>query len=184
MSGAQTSAFADPNILLSTLSGAQTARVMQNQLLNQETAALMPYKVQEAQQQVGTADMAAVGQASQALLNNYPDEQSRAAAYPGIVADLQKQGFARNAPLAYPGEAALRTIIGRSLSVQEQYNLGLATDPNFAPQLRAILGGGTPAAPGGGGTGTATTLPIPGRGTGGPGASAQLPSEYLPYVME
>src|SRR5215469_7827258 len=177
MSGAQTSTFADPNILLSTLSGAQTARVTQNQLLNQETAALMPYKVQEAQQQVGTADMAAVGQASQALLNNYPDEQSRAAAYPGIVADLQKQGFARNAPSAYPGEAALRTIIGRSLSVQEQYNLGLATSPGLRAQ---IFGGGTPAAPGGGGTGTATMLPIPGRGTGGPGASAQLPPEYLP----
>src|SRR5215472_7552949 len=179
MSGAQTSTFTN-QLFDPMMARRQQASDLANQLAEQT----LPYKVQEAQQQVGAADMAAVGQASQALLNNYTDEQSRAAAYPSIVADLQKQGFARNAPSAYPGEAALRTIIGRSLSVQEQYNLGLATDPNFAPQLRAILGGGTPAAPGGGGTGTATTLPIPGRGTGGPGASAQLPSEYLPYVME
>src|SRR5215831_17416685 len=115
MSGTQVSSFAPANALYdapSVYSAAQQYNA--NQLL-------LPYKVQEAQQQVGTADMAAVGQASQALLNNYTDETSRAAAYPGIVADLQKQGFARNAPSAYPGEAALRTIIGRSLSVQEQY---------------------------------------------------------------
>src|SRR5215472_13330695 len=180
MSGAQTSTFADPNILLSTLSGAQTARVMQNQLLNQETAALMPYHVQEAQQQVGGNEIEMMARASQGLLS-LPDEASREAAYPGVVASLQQQGYARNAPAQYPGEARLRSIAMMGIPSVDLYKLQQA---NTA--LNAVWpgGGGTAAAPGGGGTSTATTLPIPGRGTGGPGASAQLPPEYLPYVME
>src|SRR5215472_4341913 len=180
MSGARTSTFADPNLLLSTLSGAQTARVMQNQLLNQETAALMPYRVQEAQQTTGAADMEMMARASQGLLS-LPDEASRAAAYPGVVASLQQQGYAKNAPSQYPGEARLRSIAMMGIPSVDLYKLQQA---NTA--LNAVWpgGGGTAAAPGGGGTSTATTLPIPGRGTGGPGASAQLPPEYLPYVME
>src|SRR5215831_14723355 len=135
MSGAQTSSFADPNVLLPTLSGAQTARVVQNQLLNQETAALMPYRVQEAQQTTGAADMEMMARASQGLLS-LPDEASRAAAYPGVVASLQQQGYAKNAPSQYPGEARLRQVAAMGLSLKDQYSLGVITPPGLADALQ------------------------------------------------
>ena len=148
MSGyANISAVPDNRILYDAASGATLLSNQRNQLLNQETAALMPYKVQEAQQQVGAADMAAVGQASQGLLTNYPDEASRAAAYPGIVADLQRQGFAKNAPSAYPGEVALKQLAGYAIPLAKQYELGIMVPPGLA---KALGGDQTPGAASGG----------------------------------
>ena len=183
MSGAQTSTFADPNLLLSTLSGAQTARVMQNQLLNQETAALMPYHVQEAQQQVGAQDTEMAARIAGTLMDPtlYPTTEARAAAYPGLISEAQSRGYLKNAPSVYPGDerAAALARMGIPSTDIYQWQMGRSANQALVPTAP-----GTAAAPGGGGTSTATTLPIPGRGIGGPGASAQLPPEYLPYVME
>lgn len=144
MSGAQTSTFAEPNILLRTLSGQQTADVLGQQIQNQQNQLLMPYRVQGAQQQVGAAEMDTMGRAAAGLLS-LPDENARAAAYPGEVQRLQALGFAKNAPAQYPGEAALRTFVGQALPVEKQYELGIITAPGSASaidQLNRIYGGG------------------------------------------
>ena len=71
MSGAQTSTFADPNILYKTLSGAGYQEVEQNRLLNQQRT-----------QDIGEKDMAMVGQAGASPLNL--NEDQAAAAYPQV----------------------------------------------------------------------------------------------------
>ena len=53
---------------------------------------------------LSNANMAQVGQAAAGLLSAYPDEASRAAAYPRVVGMLQSQGYALHAPSEYPGE--------------------------------------------------------------------------------
>ena len=63
-------------------------------------------------------EMDMMGRASQGLLN-LGDEQSRAAAYPGIVQQLQGMGFAKNAPATYPGRAALKQLVAQSMSVPD-----------------------------------------------------------------
>src|SRR5262249_49045040 len=180
MSGAQTSTFGDPNILLNTLSGMQTTNVLHNQLLNQYDQAGLPYRVQSAQQQVGEAEIEYLARASYGLLNNYTDEASRAAAYPGVVAALQQQGLAKNAPAEYPGEARLRQIAALGTPSSELYKLGQA---GLAIPTPGFAGGGAGgAAPGG--SSSSAMFAIPQRGPGGPGGSANMPPEYLPYVME
>jgi len=150
MSGAQTSTFADPNLLLSTLSGAQTARVMQNQLLNQETAALMPYHVQEAQQQVGAQDTEMAARIAGTLMDPtlYPTTEARAAAYPGLISEAQSRGYLKNAPSVYPGDerAAALARMGIPSTDLYQWQMGRSANQALVPTAP-----GSAAAPGGGG---------------------------------
>jgi hypothetical protein len=165
MSGyANINAFSDPNVLLQTLSGAQTANVQAQQIQNQYAPARNQLLLDEGAQQLGTNETNMMARAAQGLLDPsaYPDEASRAAAYPGVVADLQRNGFAKNAPTAYPGEATLRRVAGMGLSVPEQYQYGLVVPPGLAK----ALGGGQPP-PGGGGA----------TGGGGPDPVAAMPRE-------
>jgi len=123
MSGTQVSSFAPANILFDAASGATTASV-QNQLLrNDLLAKLAPYQVQQAQQQTGEAETEMMARAASGLLS-MPDEASRAAAYPSAVADLQRLGFAKNAPSIYPGETTLRRVAAMGIPSAEQWKYG------------------------------------------------------------
>ena len=148
MSGAQTSTFAPPNVLLNTLSGAQTAEVQQNQLMNQGK-----------QINISNANVKQVSRASAGLLSAYPDKASRAAAYPRVVGMLQSQGFAKQAPAQYPGEAALRAIVNMSIPAKDLYSSGAL----MTPAQQQLLNGTQPPTS----TPTATT----GSTTGTPGAT-------------
>lgn len=112
MSGTQVSSFGDPNLLLQTLSGAQTATVQRNQLLNQQT-----------QQTLGENEAEMLARASAGLLS-LPTEEARAAAYPQAVQQLRQYGFGKNAPETYPGEATLRRValLGTPSSKQAEWN--------------------------------------------------------------
>ena len=158
-----------PNQLFNPLMAGQQ-QAQQNQLQGQQL-------------DLANAGMAQVGQAAAGLLSAYPDEASRAAAYPRVVGMLQSQGVAMNAPQTYPGEGALRAIVNASIPAKDLYSSGAL----LTPAQQAALGqtGQT------GTTGTSTTgaaapssVPIPARGTGGPGASASAPTAWLPYFEE
>ena len=122
-----------------------------------------------ARQTIGANDIAMVGRAAGSLLNM--SESDAAAAYPGMIADLQRQGFARNAPSEYPGHAAVQGLVQRGLTVPEQYNSGLLTAPGVADALKAagqpltfgnngvVTGGGGAGAGAGGATGTLPETP-------------------------
>ena len=136
---------------------------------------------------LANANMAQVGQAAAGLLSAYPDEASRAAAYPRVVGMLQSQGVAMNAPSTYPGEGALRAIVNASIPAKDLYSSGAL----LTPAQQAALGqtgqtGTTSTAAPGTTTGAAapSSAPIPVRGTGGPGASASAPTAWLPYYEE
>jgi len=173
MSGTQVSSFAPANILFDAASGATTASV-QNQLLrNDLLQKLAPYQVQQAQQQTGEAETEMMARAASGLLS-MPDEASRAAAYPSAVADLQKLGFAKNAPSIYPGETALKRVAAmgtpsKDLFLQQQRMAALGG-------LNTALTGGQPAA------GGATPAAVPGYG--GARNSPVMPPEYEPYFQE
>ena len=167
------SGFAPQNALFNLPADIQAGQtIQQNQLLNQGK-----------QIDLANANMAQVGQAAAGLLSAYPDEASRAAAYPKVVGMLQSQGVAMNAPSTYPGEGALRAIVNASIPAKDLYSSGAL----LTPAQQAALGqtGQT------GTTGTSTTgaaapssVPIPARGTGGPGAAASAPTAWLPYYEE
>ena len=167
------SGFAPQNALFNLPADIQAGQtIQQNQLLNQGK-----------QIDLANANMAQVGQAAAGLLSAYPDEPSRAAAYPKVVGMLQAQGVAMNAPATYPGEGALRAIVNASIPAKDLYSSGALLTP--AQQVALGQTGQT------GTTGTSTTgaaapssVPIPARGTGGPGASASAPPEWLPYYEE
>ena len=146
MSGAQTSTFAPPNVLLNTLSGAQTAEVQQNQLMNQGK-----------QLDLSNANQAQVQAAAAGLLSGFTDEASRAEAYPKYVGMLQKDGYAMNAPAQYPGEAYLRAIVNQGIPAKDLYSSGALLTPAQQQFLN---------------TGTATSTPTTGATaqptTGGP----------------
>lgn len=167
MSGYQVSPFGDPNILYKSLSGLGTAEVQHNQLLNQAE-----------QQAIGGNEMEMMARASAGLLQ-LPDEAARAQAYPGAVASLQQQGFAKNAPSIYPGEMALRRLALMGTPSDKLYVQGLAaTDAtNFANRW-----GPNAAAPASGITTPATAPAVPSYG-GGPG-NVPVPPEYMPYFQE
>ena len=105
---------------------------------------------QEHQQSIGLADMATVARAAAPLLGM--SEADAAAAYPGIVADLQRQGFAKQAPSTYPGHAATQSLVQRGMTVPEQYQYGLLTAPGVTDALKAASGPLTSGNTGGGGT--------------------------------
>ena len=160
MSGAQTSTFADQNKLLeaNALQLQNYYAPERNRLLN----ATAEQNLVTARQAAAGTEMEHMGRASQGLLA-IPDEQARAAAYPGVVAQLQQYGFAKNAPTSYPGEAALKQIVANSLPVDKQFDLGLAGTSGLSDQLLKIYGGG-----GGGPPGQA----VPGGAYGQGGANA------------
>ena len=121
-----------------------------------------------ARQTIGANDIAMVGRAAGSLLNM--SESDAAAAYPGMIADLQRQGFARNAPSEYPGHAAVQGLVQRGLTVPEQYNSGLLTAPGVADALKAA---GQPLSFGNNGVVTG------GGGAGGPRASDAVGGDQI-----
>jgi len=182
MSGAQTSSFPTENELLAPqyLGIAQQQQAIRNQLA--------PYQVQEAQQDVGAKDIEMAARVAGTLMDPtlYPTTEARAAAYPGLIAQAQAGGYLKNAPPVYPGDERAAAIARLGLPSTELYKLQQQqAGMNAIWPVPAPAPGAPPGTTTGGGTGTATTTqPIPPRGTGGPGASASLPPEYLPYVME
>src|SRR4029077_16742676 len=153
------SAWAPSNILYDAASGqtllANQAQQIQNQYAPQRNQLLLD----EGQQRLGANEIEYMARASEGLLG-LPDEASRAAAYPGVVASLQRYGFAKGAPTEYPGEAKLRSIAAMGIPSAEQYKLG-----ESAADARGFgnrwLTGSTAAAPGGGqGGGAVTAGPI------------------------
>jgi len=169
MSGIVSPFAQNPNALLSMADIYKAADTHQNTLLQQQAS----------QQAIGANEIEYLARASSGLLE-LPDEQARAAAYPGAVAQLQQYGLAKNAPSAYPGEAALRRIASMGTSSADLYKLGANA------RAKASMLPDDAAAPGTGGATTAANpaLAIPARGTGGPGAGATLPTEWLPHFQE
>jgi len=172
-SSPQVSPGPDPNQLFDAAKVAQAGQAYQSNQLH----------MQGQQIDLSNANMAQVGQAAAGLLSAYPDEASRAAAYPRVVGMLQSQGYALHAPSEYPGEGVLRSMVNQSIPAKDLYSSGAL----LTPAQQAALGqtGQT------GTTGTSTTgaaapssVPIPARGTGGPGASASAPTAWLPYYEE
>ena len=103
MSGTQVSSFgnASQNTLFDPMMAGKQQE-QQNQLIGQ-------------QQTIASNNVAQVQQAAAGLLSAYPDEASRAAAYPQVVGFLQSQGFAKNAPATYPGEGVLRSLANQGI---------------------------------------------------------------------
>ena len=128
MSGAQTSTA--PNVLFDPLmAGRQQAQT--NQLAGQQL-------------DLSNANMDQVARASAGLLSAYTDEPSRAAAYPRVVGMLQSQGFAKNAPAQYPGEAVLRSLVNQSIPAKDLYSSGALMTPAQQQLLNST--GTTPSA--------------------------------------
>jgi soluble lytic murein transglycosylase-like protein len=166
MSGTQVSSFYPVNQLL-----VDNAQQIQNQYAPQRNELF----VQRAQQEIGGTEIEMLARGSQSLLA-LGDEAKMAEQYPSTVAELQRYGFAKNAPSVFPGRAALERIAAMGTSSEKQYERqGVAADwARF---------NGTPQAAGGatGQPGAVPAAPIPARGTGGPGATAQMPPEYLDH---
>ena len=163
------SPFPDQNALFDPAKAIETGQTIQQNQLH----------MQGQQIDLSNANMAQVGQAAAGLLSAYPDEASRAAAYPRVVGMLQAQGFAKNAPPTYPGEGVLRSLVNQSIPAKDLYSSGAL----LTPAQQAALGqagqtGTTSTAAPGTTTGAAapSSVPIPARGTGGPGASASAPT--------
>ena len=95
------------------------------------------YKQQSDQQQIGMTDMSVVARAAAPLLGM--SETDAAAAYPGIVADLQRQGFAKQAPSTYPGHAVTQSLVQRGMTVPEQIQGGFVTAPGVTDALKAAV---------------------------------------------
>ena len=91
--------------VVSTFPSMQDMLAPASQRMLQERNALLN---QKDQQEIQAADMEMVSRAS-AYLTTLPEDQ-RAAAYPGIVSDLQARGFAKRAPATYPGHAAIDAL--------------------------------------------------------------------------
>jgi hypothetical protein len=152
MSGAQTSTFAPPNVLLNTLSGAQTAEVQQNQLMNQGR-----------QLDLSNANMEQVSRVAAALLNE-PDPAKRAELYPRYVGSLQSQGYAMHAPATLPDEGTLQMLARQGTPSQTQAEWLANIQAN--KQYSSATGTQPPAQ---GSTGTGSTAPAgAGGGSAGP----------------
>src|SRR6478609_9347547 len=102
MSGAQTSTFTDPNILLRTLSGQQG---LTNQLLQAQG--------QAEQQTVNANELEQISRASNWVISQDPenkDPAKQAAAYGAAVKLLRANNFAMKAPDQYPGFDAMQMM--------------------------------------------------------------------------
>jgi hypothetical protein len=122
---------------------AAEATRLQNQLNYQRN----PLLLQEDQQKIGSNEMEMMARASQALLDptRYPDEASRAAAYPQVLADLQRYGYGMKAPSVYPGLPALQRValMGTPSEKLSEYAANRAFNPTpTAPVTGAATGGG------------------------------------------
>ena len=130
-----------------------------------------PTKIQQQtlnEQQIGQNETEMVARISAGLLDpkQYPDEASRAAAWPDAIATARRAGFdLRSAPEAYPGEAVLRraSLLGTPSQKLAEYSasrtageaaLGPAPSASTAPAA-------TTTQPGSGGGGGATVAPTP-----------------------
>ncbi|HEY2418637.1 MAG TPA: phage tail tip lysozyme, partial [Steroidobacteraceae bacterium] len=124
MSGAQTSTFADPNILYKTLSGAGTQEVEANRLLNVQRG-----------QDIAANNTEVVARAASTLIDPtlYPTEEARAAAWPGIIGQLKANGYAPNAPAEYPGLAHLQVAarMGTPSQTQAEWGFNLRTNQAY-----------------------------------------------------
>ena len=147
------SGFAPPNQLFNYANAVGAAQGLQSNQLG----------IQGKQIDLANANMAQVGQAAAGLLSAYPDEASRAAAYPKVVGMLQSQGVAMNAPQTYPGEGALRAIVNASIPAKDLYSSGAL----LTPAQQAALGQT-------GQTGTTAVTPAPATGAAAGGFGAQL----------
>lgn len=153
-----------------------------------------PTKIQQQtlnEQQIGQNETEMVARISAGLLDpkQYPDEASRAAAWPDAIATARRAGFdLRSAPEAYPGEAVLRraSLLGtssaelykqRQLEAANQALLGDGKTPAATTSMPSV----TTTQPG---TGVGAAPVVPAYGSGGPGASVTVPAEYMPYFQE
>jgi len=144
MSGAQTSTFADPNILLRTLSGDQTAQVQRNQLLNQG-----------AQQALNENEMEQVSRAANWIVSQDPenkDPAKQAAAYGAAVKLLRANNFAMKAPDQYPGFDAMQMMARQGMPSKDLYQQtqdSAWANANKIPSTPAAPGAAAPPADGG-----------------------------------
>ena len=166
------STFAPPNQLFDSAAGITAQQVQQNQLMTQQK-----------QLDLSSANVQQSSQAAAGLLSAYPDEASRAAAWPKVIGQLQSQGFAMHAPSQYPGEATLRAMVNMGLSPKDLYASGALTAPGLTDAL-ARANAPLPGQPGYGGGGGQLGVAVPPMGGGAPGASATVPAEYMPYFQE
>ena len=113
----------------------------------------------KAQQDIGLTDMATVARAAAPLLGM--SETDAAAAYPGIVADLQRQGFAKQAPSTYPGHAVTQSLVQRGMTVPEQIQGGFVTAPGVTDALKAAVAPLSMRGDGSGGGGSVSGPPDP-----------------------
>ena len=135
-----------PNVLFNPIAAAQAAQTYQSGQLAQQSA----------RQQIGATNMEMVGRAAGSLLNM--SESDAAAAYPGMVADLQSQGFAPNAPPDYPGHARLQAMVQSTIPIAQQYQYGILTAPGVTDAINRATAPLTPSSGGGsGGAGTGGT---------------------------
>jgi soluble lytic murein transglycosylase-like protein len=168
MSGyANISAVPDQNILYNAASGA-TLLSNQNALLQQ----------QKEQQAIGGGEIEMMARAAASLQDPtlYPTTEARAAAYPTLVAQLQRQGFAKNAPPTYPGDAQIAALarMGTPSATQAEWGFNRAANKAYADASNP------PPTPTASGTTPATVAAPPTYGT----TTAQAPAEYEPYFQE
>jgi hypothetical protein len=148
MSGAQTSPFPNQNELM---------QANAQQLANYYAPERNRLFIEDAKQQIAGRETEMMARASQGLLT-LGDEAKMAAAYPETVRYLQSQGFAKNAPAAFPGKAVLERMVSFGIPAEKQYTL--AGDQSAKT---ALWPGGTGTAPAAGGapvapTGTGTAV--------------------------
>jgi len=155
MSGAQTSPFPNQNELM---------QANAQQLANYYAPERNRLFIEDAKQQLAGRETEMMARASQGLLG-LGDEAKMAAAYPETVRYLQSQGFAKNAPLAFPGKAVLERMVSVSIPAEKQYQM--AGVRNAANALSTSLTGSTgtaPAAPAGDGTYAGSVITSEGTG--------------------
>jgi Transglycosylase SLT domain len=179
MSGAQTSTFPTMNELLAPMAAYD---VHQNQLLNQQST----------QRQLSSDEIEQISRAANWVVSADPenkDPAGQAQRYGAAVRILNANGYAKNAPSEYPGFDAMQGYARLGTPSVDQYKLDQARQGGAATLSALGIGGGGGggsgvASPGGGGSIAPSQLAIPGRGAGGPGATAQLPPQYLDYFRQ
>jgi len=157
MSGAQTSPFPNQNELM---------QANAQQLANYYAPERNRLFVQQATQEAGARDTEMIARASQGLLT-LGDETQMAAAYPETVRYLQSQGFAKNAPLAFPGKAVLERMVSLGIPAATQYTTGqdqAAKGALWTGGTGAAPAAGGPAAPAGDGTYAGSVITSEGTG--------------------
>jgi hypothetical protein len=147
MSGAQTSSFYPVNQLL-----VDNAQQIQNQYAPQRNELF----VQREQQAISSNEIEMLARGSQSLLA-LGDEAKMAEQYPATVAELQRYGFAKNAPSVFPGKARLQQIAAMGTSSEKQGerqgNIAVGRALVGDTGASAAAPGAAPAvAPGGGAT--------------------------------